>query len=296
MPVKLVVNGYFRSGTTAVWELLKQNNCNSIVFYEPCHEKLPLILDVVNDEEDVLHGKKLWNEYFENKIYSSDIRKVHPNLGVVHPSESRKVLEYTNIYHELAGDVVLQTNRWHEYLYDIHKEYDAVVVHLIRNPIDIYASFEESLFKNRKGISLLKAYVLRYFFREDVFYVDEAFKFLKHRSAKGEDRYRGIYRKIYLKLYSRFERFMYAWIIFNYQALIDCKKSGGFVAVYENLGQGDLANYLALNGYSFDESLLKPNRLDFIDKEEMGRLSYVARKIGLESEFEYIFIELGSGK
>tara|TARA_R110001583_G_scaffold34238_3_gene115158 strand:+ start:2846 stop:3733 length:888 start_codon:yes stop_codon:yes gene_type:complete len=294
MPLKLIVNGYFRSGTTAVWEALRKSNCNSVVFYEPCHEKLPLILDVVSDEEDILHGKKLWNEYFENGIFSSVIRKVHPNLGVVYPSESRKVLDYIDIYNELESNVILQTNRWHEYLYDIHKEYGAVVVHLIRNPVDIYASFEESLFKNRNGFSKIKSYILRYVFFEDVFYVNETFYFLKRRTAKGELKYRGFKRKICLIFHSRFEKFMYAWILYNYQAFVDCKRIGGHVAIYEELGQGKLTNYFNLIGYDFDEVLLKPKRVVFITDDEVCRLSVVADKIGLLSEFKYILKEINS--
>jgi hypothetical protein len=40
MAVKLIVNGYFRSGTSIIWKILKESNLDYTVYYEPCHESL----------------------------------------------------------------------------------------------------------------------------------------------------------------------------------------------------------------------------------------------------------------
>jgi hypothetical protein len=292
MPVKILINGYFRSGTTAVWAAFKKANPEITTFYEPCHERLPLILDVSETGEDVLHGRSLWEEYNNFNVTAGDIRKVHPNIGSVYPADTESLFRYVRYFDALGDNIGLQTNRWHEFVGDIGLHFKIPVVHVVRNPLDVYASFGESMYKNRSRKEKLKGWIKKHVLFEDYFYVKEVFWFTKDRSALGEKSYRGPLRKIKLSRFSHFEKFFYSWVYYNYYAIQGCKSCGGFFVAYERLNSCALKNYLISHSLDIDLSVFKINKSQFMNDEEVLRLNVVASSLGILPMFEEICREM----
>lgn len=284
MGIKLVVNGYFRSGTTAIWAELKRSNPGYKVLYEPCHEKLPLILDSQIGKVEKLHGKSLWDEYGILDIRSTDIRRVHPNIGSVFPSNSLLLKGYLQYFEHFDDNLILQTNRWHEFLGVVRDITEAKVVHVIRNPFDVYLSFKQSIYKDTSGPSKAVSFFKNHVFGYDFFYVDELYKFTKSRTSKGDTYYQGAKRRAKDLVKRRLEKFFYCWLFYNACAIEDCERRGGKVFLYENLANGTFENYLKEYGISFDSSNMHSKRDIGINEEEKKWLESFALSNGLRYE------------
>ena len=82
MAIKILINGYYRSGTTMLFHQV--NNAlpvDSVGFYEPCY---PLLGLVVRNEDSTkiqnLHGSTLWKSYqnLAEDVFE-DLLRNHPN-------------------------------------------------------------------------------------------------------------------------------------------------------------------------------------------------------------------------
>lgn len=136
--IMVVVNGYFRSGTSVIWSILRSSNENYRVYYEPCHEKLPsLVQGGRPGSVHKIHEYSLWDEYYKfDKV--GCIKDFHPSLGKPFPVDLEKTLEYMNF---LGDDkpTILQVNRWHPVLQGLAGSgHD--VCQVVRDPISISGS------------------------------------------------------------------------------------------------------------------------------------------------------------
>lgn len=147
MPIEFVFNGYYRSGTTVMYKIIRESNSRSnfetLTFCEPLH---PLLFNEINNNNaKILHGFDPWDayrtQYFKNieeayKLYHTKLRKKYGEDII--PFDLNEVKPLFNLLHQLNIDVILQPNRCHFILKHIAKKYDCKFIHIIRNPIDCW--------------------------------------------------------------------------------------------------------------------------------------------------------------
>lgn len=141
MTIDLVINGYFRSGSTMMWNLVKKSNPDLLCMYEPFHPELfrKLITDDPNKSFE-LHKLAVWSDYFKlDQPQLEKLRKLH-NIEVV-PLNFEKWSGYIDFISYLSNSVFLQPNRAHFILEELHKNYSCPTIHLVRNPLDTMVSF-----------------------------------------------------------------------------------------------------------------------------------------------------------
>jgi len=158
---KFILNSTFRSGSTFFWRELVHQNPEAVILYEPCHENLNRLLrrfrglqGTVNER---LHGASLWNGYTEEhlkivqrwgdyRICDLPFRNVPRYAGELLSAESR-----------VDG---LQVNRWHFFLDALLSE-GLTVVHLVRNPWDVFQSIQLAALTSRnRWRSYLKSWLM----------------------------------------------------------------------------------------------------------------------------------------
>jgi len=154
----LVFNGYYRSGTTIFYRILKESNRDKLIFYEPLAPVIPEKL--INRHEIAkstkLHGFNPWDCYLKPEFKKVRYEYLH-NLLELRDSYSRiskccksvdilpfhldRIVERLFDMLSYTGDkVIIQPNRCHFILREISKRYGCPFIHIIRNPIDTWIS------------------------------------------------------------------------------------------------------------------------------------------------------------
>jgi len=111
-----VVNGYFRTGTTLLWNLIRLSNPHALHLYEPYHPELANKLEKWTiGSRDGLHGLPLWDDYFAlPKRVLTHILATIPKENVVFDYEY--AIEHVKPLKSLGVCVYLQPNRVHPVL------------------------------------------------------------------------------------------------------------------------------------------------------------------------------------
>lgn len=169
--IKAVFNGYWRSGTTLVWRILRESNPELLVFYEPFNRKLPVYLLREGPEgSSPLHDVPLWREYYEAGIIE-EVGLNHPNLNSVFPETWGDAELYLKIFHNLSQDCVLQTNRAHFFLKSIERTFSARLIQIFRDPLAVYTSIvKHGAIHQKKGIIEKMAHLSYRIFRRGHFF------------------------------------------------------------------------------------------------------------------------------
>ncbi|MGK7345526.1 MAG: hypothetical protein ACNS63_06935 [Candidatus Nitrospinota bacterium M3_3B_026] len=289
MAVKLVVNGFFRSGTSVAWKIIKESNPELYVFYEPCHE---MILERVKDfrrgrEVDKVHNMRLWGEYSRVPSLMKKIRSKHPNLGKgnILPKDARAVVEYARIFHELDRDSVLQTNRWSLFLGELHGALGCGVIHMIRNPFDVYGSMWNVYMRQGTAPKVLLKKALRPFFAGRAFHLRRMFDLVvKKFGDPGAGGGTGA-----------FDMFLAVWIHLNHHAIQAARRTGGAVLVYEAMTRDPerARGMIESRGAAFNHegALRKSERPRFIEEREKEILLKKAGDMSLEEKMNIILEE-----
>lgn len=301
MSIKLVVNGYFRSGTTLVWELLKEHTNNYIVFYEPLHPSLPRSVT----RENILQKKHsignifVWKEY--QNLNDNELKKLflnHPNLEKSGIENEIVFKNYFDILNHLNFDVALQPNRAHMFLDVFIQEYNAKVIHIIRHPLDVLMSIEKRFYMSKNKLKeFIKKYFLKSIYLHHTFEFDKDYNWLlKHVGDLYHVQDHGMLASLgFKKNISYFEKFVIVWILYNYYAMIDIKKNGGLLQPYELFylnkeeSVNRLSNYLDIELTDFE--LTKSNYFKYEDKD-LQKFIKIAKKHNLEKQLKYISDEL----
>jgi len=157
MAIEYIIDGFYRSGSTAVWKIVKENNKKYSVFYEPFHPDLRLKLQ--EKSKDQLHNLELWNEYNflkNDKEFKRTINKL--KINSLYSKEF--IFEYLSFYDKEKS--ILQTNRSSFNYKLIRKFYKKVkIIYLVRNPLSIALSLKK--YHSKKNINTFwsKAYYLK---------------------------------------------------------------------------------------------------------------------------------------
>lgn len=236
MAIKFLINGFFRSGTTFFFNQVKEQLPKHTCFYEPCYPKLGLVVEhhkQAKQKIDKLHSTSLWSEYAE--LHHSDFQNLlrnHPNTDNNGIASDACLFNYLDQYHKLEKNVVLQTNRYHLYLGAIQENYSIPVVHIIRNPIDIYFSMLKSYTQRSVGVKKIIRKIIFPFTSKNYFGQDSE---LKHNIEKlGLPAvFYDNWKFRYFKKATFKEKVYINWVLGNY-AVIAAKKDI-LITFYENL-------------------------------------------------------------
>jgi len=140
--IKLFLNGYFKSGSTRMWWIIKRSNPEFLHIYEPLH---PEWLELKDQTFSSLHELPVWEDYHrpEFKCIEREWVKKWRELRLKYESEviPREIGEVSPLFdlvHELSIPVVIQPNRCHLILDALTKRYKCKFIHIIRNPIDTW--------------------------------------------------------------------------------------------------------------------------------------------------------------
>lgn len=313
MAIKLVVNGYFRSGTTFVWGYLRDSLPNYICFYEPLHYGLGTWIQREKRKKikDPLIKELLWQEYIN--LGDEELVKFLRN----HPSATKDgiynesaLVTYFNNLNKIPKPVLLQPNRLHFFLDTFKREYGAKIIHVIRHPLDVYNSIlnvDKTMYLNGNKKGKLKYYskkVLKTLYPNirlhlGDFEVEKDYRWIRTHIGlpyQHEDNW----SIKYFHRQSYFEKYVIVWTITNYYALKTIKNEQGYLLVYEELVKypqkvtKDLEAYLDLK-IKNKPSVMKNNAFKF-EKSQLKGLAQVIEKYGLQEEFNYIIATVAKRK
>ncbi|MFK7779650.1 MAG: sulfotransferase domain-containing protein [Candidatus Gracilibacteria bacterium] len=285
MALKLIVNGYFRSGTSIVWKILKDSNNDYTVFYEPCHEAL---FDLVSDYEkssnkkNTLHGMDIWEEYTKNPDFFNKLRFIHPNILKPVPVNYSKIKNYVNAFNELDENTILQTNRWHLFLDFLGKDFDCEIIHIIRNPIDVYNSIINKAFEKNQ-------YIKKIIYKNRSFNINIWYQELsKFYPELYQNR---LYNSKYNLLFP-FEMFIVVWVLTNYYALLKLNKRN--IIIYEKLlySPDEYKKKIEKLGFKFEyKKILKENKKEIEKWEQIENnkeIKHIVKKFCLQDKYDFI--------
>ncbi|VAX24019.1 hypothetical protein MNBD_NITROSPINAE02-2215 [hydrothermal vent metagenome] len=295
MSIKLLINGFFRSGTTIVWKIFRESNPDIISFYEPCHEEILDRLELFQRKPyiDKLHNISVWDEYFKPPGLIPLIRRHHPNPGKgnIFPDNERDVVDYTKVYDDLDIDVILQTNRWGLFLEEIHKELGAPIMHITRNPFDVYRSMQNVYFGQGSIVKNITKNAFIDYFSKRAFSIS---KMYEHISRKFGLRLRQRKTKLDDEFNSEaFDMFFIVWSVTNYYAIKAMEDGKGLAITHEVMLQrpdGAKGVIEAEFGIAFNHGgiLKQPTRAVFLSDEENKLLLKTAQELNIYDEFFYV--------
>lgn len=158
--IRLVFNGYYRSGTTVMYRILKESNADMLALYEPLHPRL--FGTDIKGRSLLLHGFNPWSCYQSEpfKRIEPKYRSHHEALkkkhgGGILPFEFKEIEPLFDLLHSLEVDVILQPNNCHFVLSGMAEKYGCKTIHIIRNPVDVWISATLSLKAKEKLLAKL---------------------------------------------------------------------------------------------------------------------------------------------
>jgi len=275
MPLKAILNGYYRSGTTIMWWILRLSNLDKPILYEPTS---PVLLDFLKKWEfgkvDGLHRLPVFDGYFmmpkpclDNFMASQTGRDVY--LG------HENAFKTLNPIHNCNREIIIKTCQLHIILNKVANKYGCNYVHLVRHPADVFVSH---LGKDYRSDVKLKLILDKKFVDQKI---DGAF-WLKSIYEKAS-------QKLGVKVGDRdyVGKFIVAWTFCNYNALKQVEKSKrGLMVDFEDVVRRPrvyfalISDHLGVNVDARYSGLLDPTRaklaptwfkVKFIDRmEELG--------------------------
>jgi len=219
MTIELILNSYYRSGSTVLFKMLELSNPDKVVLCEPLHPDLFTLLDKYGPyREDPLHQMKLWTGYFKlPRSVLIELRERHMNFTACFDAEP--VLRYLDPLHKCEKCVLLKTTRMHFVLGEVKKKLGCKVIHVVRSPALVWMDHLHISIVNDEE-AFWRVTLTRHLYNHvsASFYLGPMFKALQERFTLPEPR-------------DNFDRFVACWIISNYHAM----QSADVVLVYEIL-------------------------------------------------------------
>ncbi len=283
--LKLVLNGSFRSGTSMLWKIVKDSNPDMLCFYEPCHPSLSdLICEHPEGHVNDLHGYVLFDEYHHAFDMSEGVFNDALSQTKIYPDTYDQISERVSRFTCLDQACVLQSNRWHYFLEELHSEYDCALMHVLRNPFKVWDSIQRGI-RQQGEFSyqirrLLRNRSLGEFFGSDAIYQ----KSMKVHSLQPP---------LFL---SSFERFIVGWILSNDIAVKAVLAHSGTVLTYESIlsSGGDVLDALDLAGVRFDQhAFVRRQAVTFLDSTEYNKIASICTRFGMEDVMEDLLKSIG---
>ncbi len=232
MAIRWIINGYFRSGTTFLWDRFRKAvNDDVLCLYEPLHPDLPNFLEKGgrDDSGKRLHHLDMWSDYLHiHPDHRQLLLDRHPNRSANCDWSGQELAAYLEILHTLDEDVMIQTNRLHYDFTQVADMTGAPIVHILRNPVEVFHSIRHTYFSNvgkARGFIRRLAYPLR---GSRVFETDA----WMNRAMKAFPRLYSVMKRDPQRLLSCF---VPAWIGANYAAVQSLSSHQGIICAYKEL-------------------------------------------------------------
>ena len=293
MAIKFVMNGWFRSGTTILWKVMKESNPKLLHFYEPFslayHKSRKIFYgDVYANREKLrrrsikLHGFYPYEDYEKNGLYEKCLMMCEERYDPIVSRYDESVREYLDFFHTLGQDCTLQPNRCHFILKEIQKDFGCNVLHIIRNPYRQVKSFKRSM-------SFLQK-IYHTIFPERQFGLKKCYDVLYNEFNITQFKPRNFY-----------EYFAVCWYFINVYPWVADVPVMWFDAFLEEVLDGNYERVVRLlekyTGLNWDEEVIKrnivPEKALITDPKDVEKLERAIENMGLKNEYED-FIEKSS--
>ncbi len=288
MPITAIINGYYRSGTTLLWNIARENFPGHLCCYEPLHPKLSQLLEEAKHRTTPWPGHDLpvFAPYFElpPDVLQRLIAR-HPNTGWHGIRSEQALFAYFDILHNLPRPVILQPNRLHFFLRPSGRHYHCRIVHIIRHPASVYTSLLRASFARNLAQKIKEQFVRRL----DPFGVTREYLWIVKNADRLWPARPGRLARLGTSL-SPFAKFVVVWTLSNYHALEQLQEGDGLVLLYEEfLRQPQKTTTIMLNHLG-----AKQFRIPAIEQEKspdhtvLRAIVDKIRQLGLTEKFEAI--------
>lgn len=293
--LKLILNGFFRSGTTVLWKIIRESNPDMHVFYEPLHNELFSSIYREQVLKEMSHGYTTTDEYIgQGEFFLKRLREKHParNGNMVYLYDVHAIVEYFRIFSNMDKPVVLQPNRLHFMLSDLAEFFDCKVAHIIRHPLDVFLSilFSSQKLKGIRNAFGLNPYLLRLFKNNNPYFLDQQCEFISHYFGMPQPRMRSLLKYIYPKKYY-LQKFIFCWTVANWHAVSEVEKSNGIVIRYEDFYNVKTLKTLSdFAKISLEPSVVKIHRnsISKFRSEDFLICYKYAKDMGIHDEFKFV--------
>ena len=236
MVLQVVLNGYFRSGTTILWHLLRLSQPDKLHLHEPFHPKLLWHLNNDIGKDDPMHMIPLWDDYV--KLDGHTLKTIIEVAQTLDGSpvtwlEAKPVVEALD---RDSHDIYIKCVRAHAILPFLANHYDVQIYHIIRCPactwIDHFDAMDLRDVDTLLGINPTYNYA-------DRFYLLNTYKKLKQMFD------------VPFKANNYLDMFVYNWVVSNYLAVTKTAEFDNFeVILYEECVDNDVLRKLGIgNAY-----------------------------------------------
>jgi len=283
--IRLILNGYYRAGTTLLYRIIRDSNPDMLHLYEPL---TPDIKDKIFWTGDLsLHGFNAYRCYLDERIDLEKFLKIHSKLknsGDVIPVSLGEVKPLFDFFNDIQGDVTLQPNRCHLILKELSEEYECPVIHIIRNPVDTWISqvytplikeMKATRYKLAGKVKPLYRFILTRYIPNrkwcNGFYIKEDYEILNRHFRVPEAK-------------SPLDKMIVAWTFFNYQAAKQADSSDRILVIYYEKFANDPEKWMKkmdeFSGVKFDLNHSKTVKAK-ITRDEKLRELFIRRIEGL---------------
>jgi hypothetical protein len=295
MPVVAIFDGFFRSGTTLVWNILKQSNPECLVFYEPLKPTLFAEIEAYRATVHPLHQLRLFDEYHRcGPGFIHQLQNAHKRYYRNRSAEN--LCRYLALFQALPDRVVLQTNRLGPYFPEVAAALKPQLYFLIRNLEDVLRSMttfidtvytrQEKSWKQRISRGLCRLRNIH----------PEAMRFGGLPLIECiHDRF-GIPRQWTDRAYRRsiardpLRTFVLAWVLYNYTAFRSLNRLQGLF-VYEDLVRDPERFQDCLRDLRLNTGQVRKQPLN-LDQYVSNSYSDVVRHLGVQEEYDCIAAEV----
>jgi len=214
MPIKAILNGYYRSGTTIMWWLLRLSNLDKPVLYEPTS---PVLLDFLRNWEygkvDGLHGLPIFDGYFMLPKPCLDNFMRNHRGEEVYLSHENAFKTLDSIHNCNNKEIIIKTCQLHLILNKVANRYGCNYVHLVRHPADCFVSHLGREYRKDDKLKMISDMKINDPKIDGAFWLKNIYEKASQRLGVkvGERDYIG--------------KFVVAWTFCNYNALKQVEKS-----------------------------------------------------------------------
>ncbi len=293
---KYLFNGYYRSGTTIVWDILKNSNPKWTVFYEPLNPRKGSRKNYKKYKHK-LHQQVLWEEYIkQGEDFVEKLVKYYPfENGIPYCRNTKLFKKYIDQFFKNDNKLILQSNRAFFHLDILKSDYGFKSFHIIRNPINVYKSFKK-IYKKRNFLKKIKKYL--YYLKTGIHPLSKMWRF--------EELIEASFRKHSLPLYwnndnykkklykDPFKIILLGWIVSNYSSFKLERNDEIKILPYEVIVSNPIRIKTFVQQNSnlyFNTNMIKKRNSD-IKMYKKRKVMKAAKKLKMKTEYEFILSKL----
>lgn len=256
MTIKAILNGYYRSGTTILWWIMRLSNLDKPVLYEPTS---PILLDHLREwkygQINGLHNLPIFDGYFmlDNACLEDFKRNQRGEDVYLSPGDAFRTLDPL---HRCSQDMIIKSCQLHFILNEVAERYGCNYIHVIRHPAEVFVSSLRKEYRNDKTLKAI--YDCRLIDDE----IDSAF-WLSSIYEKASSKL-----GLHVRNNDYVGKFIIAWTFCNLEAVKQARKSKrGKILYFEQIALNpsrnfiEIAEHLGIKMHEAYAGLLNPNRV-----------------------------------